>query len=158
MEKLGQNGANSTKIALFFYLSGTHTFVTCITGLTSRSFSIAREYWIQSWCTWGKSGVLLVKWWRHFKLTAGQLKLSFVLTNCSGISTVLSPFFPSFLISWLSLVISYITSRIVLKAVVQADTTHLVIHKQIFIVPLLSWHNEIQESLLATFSLPLVPF
>lgn len=79
--KTWYHGANSTKIALIFNLSGTHTFVTCFPGLTSRSFSIAREYWIKSWCTWGKSGVLLVKWWRYFKLTAGQLKLSFVLTN-----------------------------------------------------------------------------
>lgn len=102
--KTQYHGANSTKRALFIFLSGVYTLVTCLAlgynsadfqvpALTSRRFNIAKEYWIQSWCTWGKSGGLLVKWWRHFELTAGQLKPFFRLMNCSWFFTVFYSFF-----------------------------------------------------------------
>lgn len=75
----------------------------------------------------------LVKWWRHFELTARQLKPSFCFANCRWFVL------PSFIFSFLLpvLVISVFIAHSPLfpeHPIIWADTTRLVTHKQIFIV------------------------
>lgn len=107
-------------------LAGSHK-----PALTSQRFNIAED-WIQSWC--GKLDANLEDfWWRHFELTAGQLKPSFCFANCRWF--ILPSFILSFLFPVLVISVFIAYSPLFLEhPIIWTDTTRLVTHKLIFIV------------------------